>query len=58
MDADYASTGVTCSWKSLSEYNNGQNCVDIYYSKSNWGDHSCSLELPFICEVSNVTEVL
>ena len=27
-----------------------EDCVDIYGSKDNWGDHKCSASLPFICE--------
>ena len=34
----------------LDEDQNGQDCVDIYYSRALWGDHECTYEANFVCE--------
>ena len=52
--AKFASSGATCTWKNLNENNYNEDCVDIYGRKMYWGDHSCFLKLPFICEVSEL----
>ena len=38
------------SWKSLDEATVGERCVDVFNSPDTWGDHSCDIEIPFICE--------
>ena len=36
-------------WRSLTEVNRDESCVDIFAGKQFWGDHNCNEKLPFIC---------
>ena len=54
--ANYFTSGLPAAWCSLTENSPGEDCVDIYINKDNWGDHQCSLRLPFICEIPKPLE--
>ena len=48
--ATYYTTGMAATWCGLTDNSENEKCVDIYGSKDDWGDHPCSLSLPYICE--------
>ena len=54
--ANYHTTGAPATWCGLTENSPDEECVDIYGNKDNWGDHGCSLRLPFICEIPRKCE--